>query len=89
MIKENLKPIILGLSFIIGVIIYTEQTKYVLVDSDTEWGGVNYYLLNRTSGEVFHYTFGEDVIETTRITKDGKTTTKDKPTLDKLLEDSK
>ena len=42
MIKEILKPLILGFSIIIGVIIYTEQTKYLLIDSDTESPGEDY-----------------------------------------------
>jgi hypothetical protein len=52
MIKEILKPLILGFSIIIGVIIYTEQTKYLLIDSDTESPGEDYYLLDRSNGVV-------------------------------------
>ena len=73
MIKENIKPIILGLSFIIGVIIYTEQTKYVLVDND-ESDNLNYFLLNRTNGEVSSYYLRNGNVEVRRVKKSGKTT---------------
>lgn len=76
MIKENIKPIIIGLFFIIGVIIYTEQTKYEIVDNDTGWGGIDYLLLNKKSGETIRYIwdYEEDTIDIHKITKDGETT---------------
>lgn len=56
MIKELLKPTILGLSFIIGVLIYTEQTKYEFIDDDETNGIINFYLLNKKNGEVVRIT---------------------------------
>ena len=56
MIKELLKPTILGLSFIIGILIYTEQTKYEFIDDDKTNGILNYYLLNKKNGEVIRIT---------------------------------
>ena len=52
MIKEFLKPLIIGFSIIIGVIIYTEQTKYLLIDSDINSPTEDYYLLDRSNGVV-------------------------------------
>ena len=79
MIRENLKPIIIGLSFIIGVIIYTEQTKYVLINN-TSQGSVRYLLLNRKTGEVgrYWYNFNTNTTDIVRIKKSGETTLSEK-----------
>jgi hypothetical protein len=75
MIQENIKPIIIGLSFIIGVIIYTEQTKYVLINNTTN-GSVRYLLLNKKTGEVgrYWYNFDTNTTDIVRIKKSGETT---------------
>lgn len=49
--KELLKPLILGISFIVGMIIYTEQTKYELYSDNIE-GVVKYSVINRSNGDV-------------------------------------
>ena len=52
--KELYKSLILGISFIIGIIIYTEQTKYELHKGDSE-GFVEYLILNKSNGDVSTY----------------------------------
>tara|TARA_R110002072_G_scaffold56154_2_gene145694 strand:+ start:1798 stop:2061 length:264 start_codon:yes stop_codon:yes gene_type:complete len=51
MIKELLKPIILGIFIIIGVYIHTEQTKYEITTIPFD-KGVGYHILNKKNGEV-------------------------------------
>ena len=51
MIKELLKPTILGVLIIIGVYIHTEQTKYEITSISTSVG-VGYHILNKKNGEV-------------------------------------
>ena len=53
MFKELLKYVIIGLSIIISVFIYTESNKYELVDNRTDFGLLDYYLINKKTGEVF------------------------------------
>ena len=75
MIKEIIKPLIIGISIIVGVLIYTEQTKYELIDNDTDYGGVNHLLLNKKSGEVRYFKgVGRKEIELFKIDKNGNTT---------------
>jgi hypothetical protein len=52
--KELYKSLILGISFIIGIIIYTEQTKYELHNGSSE-GFVKYLILNKSNGDVSTY----------------------------------
>ncbi len=52
--KELYKSLILGISFIIGIFIYTEQTKYELHKGSSD-GFIKYLILNKSNGDVSTY----------------------------------
>ena len=79
MIKEIIKPLIIGISIIVGVLIYTEQTKYVVINNNSDNDNnsdLNYFLLNRTNGEVVrnYYLPSNKSIINIRVNENGETT---------------
>lgn len=89
MIKEIIKPLIIGISIIVGVLIYTEQTKYELIDNDTDNGGVNHLLLNKRSGEVrrFYLNGSEETMYLRTIDINGNTTKNKTEIIDNTIEE--
>lgn len=55
MIKENIKPIIIGVSFILGIIVYTERTKYEVVHTSSSERAAVFTVVNKTNGETVTY----------------------------------
>lgn len=72
MIKENIKPIIIGVSFILGIIVYTERTKYEVVHTSSFERAAVFTVVNKTNGETVTYVSPSFKILPFKTTLDGK-----------------